>query len=411
MSSEGARGGASLLYVDCVAGVAGDMLLAALIDAGASADSVRQGLEGLGVEGLTLRLERVERHAIGAVRAEARAEGTQPHRRFAEVRALLEQAAFPERVRARAQGVFRRLAEAEARVHRISPEQVEFHEVGAVDAIAEVCGVALALEDLAVERVVCSPLPAPRGFVRSAHGRLPLPAPATLEVLVGAPLHGVEIDAELVTPTGAALVAALAEGYGPMPAMRLGGIGYGAGSRELEAVPNVVRVMLGEPLASATEEGRVSLVETNLDDVIPELVPDAADACFAAGALDVWSAPAHMKKGRPGTVLSALVRPVGERAVAEAMMRETGSLGVRVAELRRHELERGWRTVEVEGRSVRVKVGRLGGVETSMAPEHEDCVAVAEATGASVRSVWAAALAAAESSRGEVSATSEALRA
>jgi len=196
-----------------------------------------------------------------------------------------------------------------------------------------------------------------------------------------------------------------------MPAMRLGGIGYGAGSRELEAVPNVVRVMLGEPLASATEEGRVSLVETNLDDVIPELVPDAADACFAAGALDVWSAPAHMKKGRPGTVLSALVRPVGERAVAEAMMRETGSLGVRVAELRRHELERGWRTVEVEGRSVRVKVGRLGGVETSMAPEHEDCVAVAEATGASVRSVWAAALAAAESSRGEVSATSEALRA
>ena len=397
MSSDGARGHAPLLYVDCVAGVAGDMLLGALIDAGASADGVRAGLEGLGVAGLTLRVERTERHAIGAVRAEARAEDRQPHRRFAEVRELLAGAALPERVRARAHATFRRLAEAEGRVHGISPERVDFHEVGAVDAIAEVCGVALALEDLGVERVVCSPLPAPRGFVGSAHGRLPLPAPATLEILVGAPLHGVELDVELVTPTGAALVASLAEGYGPMPPLRMGAIGYGAGSRELEALPNVVRVILGEPLGSTAEEGRVSLVETNLDDLLPEHVPDAADACFAAGALDVWSAPAQMKKGRPGTVLSALVRPAREWAVAEAMMRETGSLGVRVAELRRHELERHWRTVDVGGHSVRVKVGRLGGAETSVAPEHDDCVRVAHATGASVRSVWAAALAAAQS--------------
>ena len=284
---------------------------------------------------------------------------------------------------------------AEGAVHGIDPERVHFHEVGAVDAIGEVCGVALALEALGIERVVCSPLPVGRGFVEAAHGRLPLPAPATLELLRGAPLVGVELGVELVTPTGAALVAALAEAFGPLPAMTLESVGYGAGTRELPDRPNVVRVLVGVAAPAPAGAGRVSLIEANLDDLLPELAPDAAAACFAAGALDVWTSPAQMKRGRPGFVLSALARPGEERAVARAMLRETSTLGVRIARLDRVELERESRTVEVAGEPVRVKVGRLEGRVVNLAPEHADCERAARITGAPVKTVWARALAAA----------------
>jgi len=387
-----------LLYVDCVAGVAGDMLLGALLDAGAEADVVRAGLAGLGIEGLALAHERTQRHGIGAARALISAPGDQPHRHWGTIRALIDAAGLPERPRARAQETFRRLAHAEGRIHGIAPEEVHFHEVGAIDAIGEVCGVALALEALGVERVVCSPLPAPRGFVRAAHGRLPLPAPATLELLVGAPLHGVELDVELVTPTGAALVAALSESYGPLPPMTLAGAGYGAGARDTPALPNLVRVILGETTTPGDGAGarEVVLLEANLDDLLPELVPDAADACFAAGALDVWTTPAQMKRGRPGFVLSALARPAEEAPVAEAILRETSTLGVRIGRLDRWELAREWRTVSVAGESVQVKVGRLGGEVVNLAPEHADCARVAQRAGLPVKTIWARAFAAAQ---------------
>lgn len=383
-----------MLYVDCVAGVAGDMLLGALLDAGADAERVRSGLGGLGIEGLELRLERAERHAIAATRARVVAAPGQPERTWASARELIDGAGLPARAHARAQEALARLARAEGRVHGVPPEQVHLHEAGAVDALAEVCGVALALEELDVERVVCSPLPMPRGFVVAAHGRLPLPAPGALELLKGAPLYGVEVDVELVTPTGAALVSSLAERYGPLPPMRLVDVGAGAGARDIDSIPNIVRVLLGEPLG-AGGEGAVSLIETNLDDLVPELVPDAAESCFAAGALDVWATPAQMKKGRPGVVLSALARPADEHAVADALLRGTGTLGVRIGQLRRLELERDWHTVEVAGEQVRVKVGRRAGERISLAPEHDDCAAVAGRTGRTVRAVWAAALAAA----------------
>jgi uncharacterized protein (TIGR00299 family) protein len=372
-----------VLYVDCVAGVAGDMLLGALLDAGATVE--------LPFAGLALETERVERHGIGATRVTVTAPEDQPHRDWASIRGQIDAAGLDERPRARAQEAFRRLAVAEGKIHGVDPERVHFHEVGAVDAIGEVVGVALALESLGIDRVVCSPLPVGRGFVDAAHGRLPLPAPATLELLRGAPLHGVEIEFELVTPTGAALVAALADAYGPLPRMTLQGTGYGAGTRDLQALPNVVRVMIGSDAATSA----VSLIEANLDDLIPELAPDAAAACFAAGALDVWTAPAQMKRGRPGFVISALARPDAERAVAEAMLRETSTLGVRIAHLDRIELERESRTVEVAGEPVRVKVGRLDGRVVNLAPEHADCERAARITNTSVKSVWARALAAA----------------
>jgi pyridinium-3,5-bisthiocarboxylic acid mononucleotide nickel chelatase len=382
-----------LLYIDCIAGAAGDMLLAALLDAGADRERVDLGLSALAVDRIELALSETERHGMRAARVDVIAEPEQAHRTWSDVRGLIEMAGFPDRVERRAQEAFRRLAEAEARVHGTNVDEVRFHEVGALDAIADVCGVALALEDLDVDRVVSSPIPAPRGFVEGAHGRLPLPPPAALELLKGAPIYGVELDVELVTPTGAALLATLAEEFGPPPPMRLEAIGYGAGSRDIASIPNVVRVLLGE----AVQEGAtatVSLIETNLDDLSPELVPDAVEACFAAGALDVWATPVQMKKGRPGIVMSALARPADERRVAETVLRETSTLGLRIVQLRRWELERDEQTVEVAGERVRVKIGRLDGEAINVAPEHDDCAAVAARTGQSVKSVWAAAFAA-----------------
>jgi pyridinium-3,5-bisthiocarboxylic acid mononucleotide nickel chelatase len=384
-----------MLYVDAVGGVAGDMLLAALLDAGADETSVREALKGLGVPGLDLEVGGERRHGIAARRVKVLFREEHVHRSWSDVRALIETGPLPSRARERALAVFSELARAEGRVHRVPPDEVRFHEVGAADAIADVCGIAVALESLDVEEVGCSPLPVARGFIDAAHGRLPLPAPATLDLLRGAPLYGLDLDAELVTPTGAAVVAALAGEFGPVPSMRLDAVGYGAGTRDLPEIPNVVRVLVGERALRHGRAHDVSLIETNLDDLSPEFVPDAAQACFAAGALDVWVTPVQMKKGRPGIVLSALATQADEPSVAEAMLRATGTLGVRVATVRRWELERRWRTVQVAGEQVRVKIGSLNGSTLSVAPEHDDCAAVAAATGRSVASVWSAALAAA----------------
>lgn len=386
----------NVVYVDAVGGVAGDMLLGALLDAGADEAGVREALGGLGLPGLDFEVGSERRHGIAARRVRVSAPEEHVDRTWSDVRSVVEAAPLPDRARERALAAFSALARAEAHVHRIPVDEVHFHEVGAADAVADVCGIAMALETLDIDEFVCSPLPVARGFVDAAHGRLPLPAPATLELLRDAPLKGVDLDAELVTPTGAAVVAALAREFGPVPAMRLSSVGYGAGTRDLPELPNLVRVLVGSRAERYGRAHDISLIETNLDDLSPEFVPDAAQACFGAGALDVWVTHAQMKKGRPGVVLSALATPENEPNVAEAMLRETGTLGVRVTAVRRWELERAWRTVRVAGEQVRVKVGTLNGSTLSVAPEHDDCAAVAAATGRSVSSVWSAALAAAQ---------------
>ena len=386
-----------LLYVDAVAGVAGDMLLGALLDAGADESEVREAIEGLGVAGLDLEVGTTSRHSISAKSVRVLCDEVNVHRTWPDVRELIGAAtSLPARARERAQKTFAALAEAEGRVHGIPAEQVHFHEVGAADAIADVCGIAVALESLGIDELVCSPLPVARGFAQTAHGTLPLPAPAVLELLRGAPLRGIDLETELVTPTGAAVVAALSRDWGPVPAMRLDSLGYGAGTRDHAELPNLVRVLVGERVERHGRAHDVSMIETNLDDLSPEFVPDAVEACFAAGALDVWVTPTQMKKGRPGIVLSALARPDEEQAVAEAMLVESGTLGVRVTTVRRWELERRWRTVEVAGRQVRVKIGSLNGRALRVAPEHDDCAAVAKETGGSAQAVWNAAMAAAQ---------------
>jgi pyridinium-3,5-bisthiocarboxylic acid mononucleotide nickel chelatase len=387
-----------VLYVDAVGGVAGDMLLGALLDAGADAGAVADGLRRVAGGAVSLRTERVARGGIAACRATIVAEESPARPRgLREIRELIGGAGLAQRAAERAHAVFAALARAEGAVHGIAPEEVHFHEVGALDAIGDVCGIALALESLAVEELCCSPLPVPRGVIASAHGTLPLPAPATLELLRGAPLYGVPLDVELVTPTGAAVLAGLSASYGALPAMTLESVGYGAGTRELAPLPNVTRVLVGTRVAAGPEPAAAPalLIETNLDDLSPELVPDAAERCVAAGALDVWVTPVQMKKGRPGVVLAALARPAEERAVAETMLRETTALGVRVSPVRRWELERRSVTVEVGGEPVRVKLGLLDGETINAAPEHDDCRAVARRLGRPVKDVWAAALAAA----------------
>jgi pyridinium-3,5-bisthiocarboxylic acid mononucleotide nickel chelatase len=384
-----------LAYLDCVGGLAGDMFLAALLDAGADGERLQALPEALGIHGADVLVTREERHGIGALHVEIRAGDDAPYRNLATIRDLLEQAALDAYVRGRALEVFERLAGAEAAVHGVAVEDVQFHELGAVDTVMDVCGVVALLADLGVEALRCSPLPTARGLARTAHGRLPLPAPATLELLKGAPLTGVEEEGELVTPTGAALASTLASGFGALPTMTLERIGYGAGTRDTAERPNLVRVLVGEALA-AGPSAEVSLLETNLDDLLPELVPDAVERCLAVGALDVWTVPAQMKKGRPGIVLSALARPGDEAAVAGAILEETSALGVRVGRLRRYELEREETSVRVGGERVRVKLGRLDGRLVNVAPEHDDCAAAARRLGRPVKSVWAAALAAAQ---------------
>ncbi len=385
-----------LAYLDCIGGIAGDMVLAALVDAGAPAERLAELPAALGLEGVEVRAERTTRHGIAATRVDVldRAGGA---RSATELRRTVEGAAISARARERALAALERLVAAEAEVHGLEEDDLRLHELGSADTLVDLCGAFVLLEALGIERVAGSPLPYARGLVPAAHGAIPSPGPAALALLAGVPLVGVETDAELVTPTGAAIAAEACDAWGPLPPMTMDRVGYGAGTRDLPDRPNVLRVVLGE--ATAGGRSPVVLLEAGLDDLLPELVPDAVERCVAAGALDVWTTPVQMKKGRPGVVVSALARPEAEAEVARALLEHTTTLGVRVADLRRYELEREHREVAVAGRAVRVKLGLLEGRVVNVAPEHDDCARVAAEIGRPVKQVWAEALAAAQELR------------
>ncbi|HEU4354432.1 MAG TPA: nickel pincer cofactor biosynthesis protein LarC [Actinomycetota bacterium] len=382
-----------LAYLDCIGGVAGDMLLAALLDAGAPSERLTELPAALGLADVRLEVTRVSRGGIAALHVDVvEPEGGLP-RSAPELRAAIERSSIRARPKERALAALDRLIAVEARVHGVIPEDVRLHELGSADTLVDLCGGFVLLEALGIERVVCSPLPYARGLVDVEHGILPSPTPAVLALLEGADLVGVQTAGELVTPTGAAIVAEACAAWGPLPPMTLEHVGHGAGTRDLPDRPNVLRVVVGEA-AEAVPAADVVLLEAGLDDLVPELVPDAVGRCFEAGAVDVWTTPIHMKKGRPGVVVSALARPDSERAVARALLEHSSTLGVRVADLRRYELERERREVDVDGHAVGVKLGVLDGRVVNVAPEHDDCARVALATGRPVKQVWAAALAA-----------------
>jgi pyridinium-3,5-bisthiocarboxylic acid mononucleotide nickel chelatase len=387
-----------VLFVDPVAGASGDMLLAALLDAGAPREALDRAVDALRLPGVQITSDETMRGGLRALHVDVRAATRTTPRPASQIRGMIGAAdGLPADVRARSLAVLDRLIAAEAKVHGVPLDAVVLHELGGDDTVVDICGVVALVAALGVDRLTCAPLPVATGqaSVGSAHGRLPIPAPATVELLTGVPIVGVSIAAELVTPTAAALLATLVDTWGPLPAMTLETTGVGAGTRQLEGHPNVCRVMVGIAAAPATGVEQVVQLEANVDDMLPELVPDVLEACLAAGALDAWTEPIHMKKGRPGLLVAVLARPQDERRLAETLLRHATTLGVRVRPVTRHVAERAIREVNVAGRPIRVKIGMLAGDVVNIAPEHDDCAAVAAATGRPVKQIWAEALAAA----------------
>jgi uncharacterized protein (TIGR00299 family) protein len=385
--------------IDPVGGLAGDMVLAALLDAGAPRAALDATIAAVAPRGVSVEVAEVDRASMRALHVDVRVP-TRTHERPArELRAAVTEApGLSPSVRRRSLAILDRLIGAEARVHRIAPDDVVLHELGGDDTLVDICGTVALLDALGVDRLVCGPVPlagATVTTVGSAHGRLPVPAPATLELLVGAPVVGVDADGELVTPTGAAIMAGLADAWGAPPPMTLEAVGTGAGTRDPAERPNVCRVLIGQLDEITARDDDVVQLEANVDDMLPELVPDVLAACMDAGALDAWAEPIHMKKGRPGLLLGVLARVDDQRRLAETMLRHATTLGVRIRPVVRIVADRAVREVSVGGHVVRVKLGVLHGEVINVAPEHDDCAAVAAATGRPVKQVWAEALAAA----------------
>jgi uncharacterized protein (TIGR00299 family) protein len=380
-----------IAYFDCVAGASGDMLLGALIDAGLPVETLREMLAGLHLPGFELQAQRVLKNGISATKADVIVDDNAPERHLSDLLALVAASNLPEVVRERASGVLARLGQVEAGIHGVPVETVHLHELGGLDTIADVVGVIAGLHALGVEQVVVSPLPVGRGTIRTAHGEIPLPAPATLALLQGAPIVGSSIEKELVTPTGAALLTSLAAAYGAIPAMALAAVGYGAGGRDLP-IPNVVRLLLGEaPDPAATMTETVAVLETNVDDLNPEVYEHVMARLFKAGAMDVFLQPIQMKKNRPATLIEVICRPADVTTLTDILFEETTTLGVRRHLMQRDCLPREIREVSTPYGSVRVKIARLRDGRTKAAPEYEDCRRLAESHGAPLREVYRAA--------------------
>ena len=381
-----------IAYLDLPSGLSGDMLLGCLVDCGWPVEQLRGTIERLRLEEgeWAVRVQELHKGSLRATQVDVLAEEGPHQRRLREVRDMIERSDLPSVVRERAVGVFVRLADAEAKVHGVAPDEIHFHDVGAVDAIIDIVANVAGLHELGVERLYASAVPLGPGWTHSAHGRIPLPAPATLELLaaVAASTRPAPGPGELLTPTGAALLAELATFE--QPALTLSRVGCGAGSRDF-AWPNIARLWLGEPEPA----GPLVQLETNIDDMNPQFYPAIMDKLLAAGAKDVWLAPVQMKKGRPGVVLCVLAGAAEEGTLARIVLTETSTLGVRVHALpRRHEAAREIRQVQTAHGTVRAKVKRIDNAVVGAMPEYEDCLKIANALGLAVRTVHESAAAA-----------------
>ena len=366
----------TIAYIDCFSGISGDMFLGALLDAGLPLAELQSQLALLGLDGYTMSVGKKSCGAIAATTLSVQSGESHPHRNLTDIRQLITASRLAEPVQATALAIFSLLAEAEARVHGRTVETVHFHEVGGIDAIVDIVGVAIGLAALKITQLHCAPLPMPSGWVRCAHGLLPLPAPAVCELLQGVPTYGVELSQELVTPTGAAIVKTLATGYGPMPPMTITGVGYGAGSQELSnGQANLLRLILGtaRPVVEAQE---VEVIETHLDDWSPETFPYLSERLFTLSALDVALIPIQMKKGRPGFLLRVICDRAAALAVKECILSETTAIGLRFRTEQRWTLPRETGTVPTRWGEVKVKKVTTPTGEV-LTPEYEDCKRVA----------------------------------
>jgi uncharacterized protein (TIGR00299 family) protein len=375
-----------LAYFDCFSGISGDMTLGALVDAGCAVEHLRAELSGLQVPGWELTVEKVWKNGMAATYVKVVTEDQSKHRSLSAILEILEKSQLAPGVRERAGAIFRKLGEAEARVHDVPLEKIHFHEVGAVDAIVDIVGACVGFHALGIEKFACSPLNVGGGTAKMAHGVLPVPAPATANLLQGRPTYSNGVQRELVTPTGAAIVATLCEAYGPQPAMSVSAIGYGAGTADLEGQPNVVRIMIGETagVGKVEEKGtqagvpalldeEIAVVEANLDDMNPQIYGYFLEKALGVGALDVYTTPVQMKKNRPGTLLTVLCKPQDIDALMSLIFAETTTFGVRTYRAQRRVLPREWVNVGTEFGDVRIKVSRVNGRILHVAPEFEDC--------------------------------------
>jgi len=381
-----------IAYFDLISGASGDMLLGALVDAGLPFADLQQALAGLRLPGFELSCSVVMRGEFAATKVDVRTDDDAPARHLPEIEAIIHASALPPTIQAASLRIFRRMIAVEAGIHNAPPESVHLHELGALDTIVDVAGGLLGLELLGVEQVICSPVPLGRGTLTGSHGRMPLPAPATVALLTGAPVVGVDLALETVTPTAAALITELASTYGPIPAMRLQAVGYGAGTRTTPE-PNVLRVLLGEAATSTGLAGEpLDLLETNIDDMNPEIYGYLVERLLAAGALDATLTPIIMKKNRPAVEVGVLCRPEDTARLRDLLFAETTTLGIRTQRVARHCLPRTSEQVATPFGPIRVKTGRWGPDLQKAAPEYEDCRAAALAHNIPLRTVYEVAL-------------------
>lgn len=381
-------------YFDCYNGISGDMTLGALVDLGLPLNDLLAALATLPVSGYEVKAERISRCGVAATLVRVKTDEQHHHRGLAAIECLIAECGLPDVVKDRSVAVFRRLARAEAAIHSIPVEQVHFHEVGALDAIVDIVGACWGLHALGIGRVIGSPVALGAGTVRTAHGELPVPAPATALLLAGVPTHGGPMSGELATPTGAAILTTFAESFGPQPLMTVVKVGYGAGSRETTGHTNFLRIMLGETHPGATlpaERRELRLVQTEIDDMSPEIAGHILDRLFETGCLDAHFAPVQMKKNRPGISIRVLVEPERLDAVITVLLRETSTFGVRVQSCDRYALPRRIEQVATPFGTVEVKIGYWGGDAIKFSPEYESCRRVARERGVPLGDVYLAA--------------------
>jgi uncharacterized protein (TIGR00299 family) protein len=387
-----------LAYFDCFSGISGDMTLGALVDAGLSVDHLRASLQALQVPGWQLSAEKVWKNGMSATYVKVQTEDQSKHRSLTAILEILHKSQLADSVRQRAAAIFIKLGEAEASVHDVPLEKIHFHEVGAVDAIVDVVGACIGFAALGIENFACSPLNVGGGTAKMAHGVLPVPAPATAKLLQGKPTYSNGVQRELVTPTGAAIVATLCDTFGPQPRMSVNAIGYGAGTADLEGQPNVLRLMIGDCADQSLShpapgfDEQISVIEANLDDMNPQIYGYFSDKAFAAGALDVYTTPVQMKKNRPGTLLTVLCKPQDANNLMSLIFAETTTFGLRTYTAQRRILPREHVTVTTPYGEVRIKLSRLNGQIQHATPEYEDCRKLAQANNIPLHQVISEAL-------------------
>ena len=378
-----------ILYFDCFSGVSGNMILGAMVDAGIDIKALKKELKKLDLHGYSLKVSKVKRKGIKGTKVDVIVDKKKHlhHTHYKDIKRLIERSKLPEKIKEDSLSIFKNIAEAEAKIHRTSVDNVHFHEVGAVDSIVDVVGASICISLLNSDITLSSPINTGKGMVKTEHGLLPVPAPATTEMLKGFPSYSSDIEFELATPTGVGIITAMAKASNTIPVMKTNVIGYGAGSKDFSDSPNLLRIMIGEGY-SPSEQDSITVIESNIDDMNPQFYDHIMNRIFDAGALDVFLTPIIMKKNRPAVKITLLSDNDNVNKLADILLKETTSFGLRMYKTERIKLEKEIKTVKTEYGSTKVKIGKKNGKIINIAPEYEDCKRIANERGISIREVY-----------------------